>query len=667
VTTPERTTNGHSPAPRLPEGPVAPPQNLEAEQSVLGAVLLSDTALPALIIDERLHPEDFYREAHGIVFAAMLELHSGGEPVDALTLVEHLKHAGKLEEAGGRAAIDLLAASVPAVGHVRQYARIVRENAMLRRLLRASYEIQARVHAHDAPPRDLVDIAERTILEVAHEDSRKDFRSANDVLITELDKLEKLSQEGRSITGTPSGFEDLDNVTGGFQPGNLIILAARPAMGKCLAGSTLVYDPRDGSRRRIDELVAAHEAGEEIEVVSLNARYRLRPARVSAAIRSGVQPVFRLTTRLGRRVEATSSHPLLTLDGWREIRDLRPGDRIAVPRSLPSPLDRRTLPDHELVLLAALIADGNVTQSTPRFSHVRTRGLSRPQLAILAEGLDDAPLGDLAASDVWWDEIVSIEPLGEQETYDLTVPGDHNFVADDVIVHNSALMANFAENAALGTEKPVALFSLEMSESELAQRFIASQASIKGDDLRKGKVPASRWAKIMEASNRLAKSPLFIDDSSDLSVLDVRAKARRLLQQHGGLGLILIDYLQLMRGDGRTDNRVEQIGQISRGLKTLARELDCPVVALSQLNRGVEQRTDKRPVLSDLRESGSIEQDADLVMFIYRDEYYDRESEREGIADLIVSKHRNGGLATVELTFQKEYPRFMSYVGDDRY
>jgi len=411
VSIPERTTNGHTPPPRMPEGPVAPPQNLEAEQSVLGAVLLSDTALPALIIDERLHPEDFYREAHGIVFGAMLDLHNGGEPVDALTLVEHLKQAGHLEAAGGRAAIDLLAASVPAVGHVRQYARIVRENAMLRRLLRAAYEIQARVHSHDAPPRELVDIAERTILEVAHEDSRKDFRAVNDVLFAELEKLEKLSQEGKAITGTPSGFEDLDTVTGGFQPGNLVILAARPSMGK------------------------------------------------------------------------------------------------------------------------------------------------------------------------------------------------------------SALMANFAENAALGSQKAVALFSLEMSESELAQRFIASQASIKGDDLRKGKVPASRWAKIMEASNRLAKSPLFIDDSSDLSVLDVRAKARRLMQQHAdGLGLILIDYLQLMRGDGRTDNRVEQIGQISRGLKTLARELDCPVIALSQLNRGVEQRTDKRPVLSDLRESGCLTGDSRVFL-----------------------------------------------------
>jgi replicative DNA helicase len=453
--------NGHG---RSFDGPAAPPQNLEAEQSVLGAVLLSDTALPALIIDERLQAEDFYRESHGLIYRAMLELHGSGEPVDALTLVEHLKQAGQLDQVGGRATVDLLAGSVPAVGNVRQYARIVRENAMLRRLLRAAYEIQAKVHSHEAPPRELVDLAERTILEVAHEDSRKDFRSIEVVLDAETTKLAELSRQGKSITGTASGFEDLDVITGGFQPGNLIILAARPSMGK------------------------------------------------------------------------------------------------------------------------------------------------------------------------------------------------------------SALMANFCENAALEGNKAVALFSLEMSESELAQRFIASQASIKGDDLRKGNVPNSRWPKIMQASARLAASPLYIDDSSDLSVLDVRAKARRLVQQHAdGLGLIVIDYLQLMRAGGSVENRVEQIGQISRGLKTLARELEVPVIALSQLNRGVEQRTDKRPVLSDLRESGAIEQDADLVMFIYRDEYYDHESEREGIADVIISKHRNGALGTVELTFQKEFPRFMSYVGEDRY
>ena len=329
------------------QAPIAPPQNLEAEQSVLGAVLLSDTTLPGLIIDERLTPRDFYRSSHGRIYQAMLDLNTMGEPIDALTIVEHLKQAGDLESVGGAAAIEVLAGSVPAIGNVRQYARIVRENAMLRRLLHASYEIQERVHGHEALPRELVDQAERLILEVAHEDARKDFKDIESVLDEELDKLQKLSLEGTPVTGTPSGFEDLDAITGGFQPGNLIILAARPSMGK------------------------------------------------------------------------------------------------------------------------------------------------------------------------------------------------------------SALMANFCENAALNSNKAVALFSLEMSEGELAQRFIASQASIKGDDLRKGRVPQARWAKILGASARLSESKLFIDDSSELSVLDVRAKARRLLQQNpDGLGLIVIDYLQLMSAGG---------------------------------------------------------------------------------------------------------------------
>jgi replicative DNA helicase len=626
-----QVTNGHG----FAGAPVAPPQNLEAEQSVLGAVLLSDTALPALIIDERLNPEDFYRESHARIYQAMLDLHSQGEPVDALTLVEHLKQAGELEAVGGAAAIELLAGSVPAIGNLRQYARIVRENAMLRRLLHAAYDIQAKVHNHEALPRELVDMAERAILEVAHEDSRKDFRSIEQLLDSELDKLQKLSLEGNPLTGTPSGFEDLDAITGGFQPGNLIILAARPSMGKCLAGSTLIPDPLTGARTRIDELVARIECGEDAFVVALGPDLRFRPARVAAARRSGVQQVFRLTTELGRQLEATANHPLLTLTGWRRLDELAPGTRVAVPR-------RRTpaaaIPARERVLAGAGARSWLAAATTT------------------------------PVVDVWWDAIASIEPLGEQETYDLDVPGLRNFVANDIVVHNSALMANFAENAALHSNKAVALFSLEMSESELAQRFIASQASIKGDDLRKGRVPQSRWGKILQASARLAHSKLYIDDSSDLSVLDVRAKARRLAQQNAdGLGLILIDYLQLMRAGGTVENRVEQIGIISRGLKTLARELNVPVIALSQLNRGVEQRTDKRPVLSDLRESGAIEQDADLVMFVYRDDYYDPESEREGIADLIIAKHRNGALGTVELTFQKEFPRFMSYVPDDRY
>jgi replicative DNA helicase len=300
------------------------------------------------------------------------------------------------------------------------------------------------------------------MLEVAHDDSQADFRQVREILNEELQKMQLLSQQGTALTGTPSGFKDLDEITGGFQPGNLIIIAARPSMGK------------------------------------------------------------------------------------------------------------------------------------------------------------------------------------------------------------SALVTNIAENAAIDHERAVALFSLEMSETELAQRFVASQGRIFGDKLRKGRVPDSEWPRILEASQKLARAPLFVDDSSDIGILDIRAKARRLhAQTDGGLGLIIIDYLQLLRPEAGVENRVEQVGQMSRGLKILARELGVPVIALSQLSRAVEQRHDKKPILSDLRESGNIEQDADLVMFIYRDEYYNKEeSEEQGMADLLIAKHRNGGLGDVSLTFRKEYPKFLNYAGE---
>ncbi len=302
--------------------------------------------------------------------------------------------------------------------------------------------------------------------------------------------------------------------------------------------------------------------------------------------------------------------------------------------------------------------------------HARTRGLSRPQLQKIADWSGDEELEQYATSDVWWDEIVSIEPAGEEETFDLTVPLHHNFVADDLIVHNSALVTNIAENAAIDHGMPVALFSLEMSETELAQRFVASQGRIKGDELRKGRVPDGKWPKILQASAKLAAAPLYVDDSSDVGIIEIRAKARRLHQQQP-LGLIIIDYLQLMRPDGRVESRVQQVGEMSRGLKILARELNVPVIALSQLSRAVETRgqsiDSKRPLLSDLRESGSIEQDADLVAFIFREEYYDKDTERAGIADIIIAKHRNGAIGDVELTFAKEYPKFLNYTSPDRY
>ncbi len=768
------------------------------------------------------------------------------------------------------------------MGNALRYGRIVREHALLRRLLAKTYEIQTAVLNRSEQPNVLVELAERGILEVAHDDRTKDFRQVGEVLDVEIDKWQKLSREGISLTGTPSGFGDLDEITGGFQPGNLIILAARPSMGKCLKAGVLVADPDRGIPRPIEEVVADVQSGEEVFVTALGADLKLHRRRVIAGVRTGRQAVYRLRTRLGRRIDATANHPLLTIEGWRRLDELAPGARIAAPRVALAPELASRIPDHELVLLAALIADGNLTQSSPRFCfgrdsaiidevaeaaeaigarlsttagpatactaagrgkpnpvtellrvhgvwgkgsadkfvpeaifqaanrdiarflgvlyacdghiyasatlnqigyttiseqlardvqhlllrlginarirklkrevyegtevtarevlitgqegllefcrqvrvygktaklnkvldrlftvraktnvdtlplatwdlvagakgdlswrhlsvqagypdthnwHVGTRGLSRPRMAQLAEVLDDPSLHRLAVSDVWWDEVESIEPIGEDETYDLQVEGDANFVAGDLIVHNSALVTNIAENVALHRDRPqpVALFSLEMSEAELAQRFIASQATIKGDDLRKGRLKDERkWKRVLDTATRYDKAPLFVDDSSDIGILEIRAKARRLHQQtEGGLGLIIVDYQQQMRPDPTIDSRVQQVGEMSRGLKILARELGVPVIALSQLSRAVESRsaTDKRPMLSDLRESGQIEQDADLVMFIYRDEYYFPETtEHPGEAELIIAKHRNGGLGTVHVSFQSEFPRFL--------
>ena len=243
-------------------------------------------------------------------------------------------------------------------------------------------------------------------------------------------------------------------------------------------------------------------------------------------------------------------------------------------------------------------------------------------------------------------------------------PGNLIVLAARPSMGKSAAATNIAEYAAVEAGVPVALFSLEMSETELAHRFLASQARVSSDDLRKGRVRAEKWPKVLKAVEKLARAPIFVDDSSDMSVLELRAKSRRLAARHG-LGLVVVDYLQLMRPEGRPDSsRVEQIGQISRGLKILARELDVPVIAVSQLSRAVESRNPPVPMLSDLRESGSIEQDADVVMFIYRDEYYNKESERLGEADMIVAKHRNGPIGEVALTFLPKYPKFANLYRD---
>jgi replicative DNA helicase len=439
-----------------------PPHNEEAEASVLGAILLTEQALDGVLLEVGLRAHDFYRPRHGAIFQAMIRLKEKATPeaVDALTVAEELRRGGELDKAGGEAYLHSLPTVVPAVGAVLDYARIVKEHSLLRSVLKATREIQDDVAAHRGEARELIERAEAVLFKIGHDGGTSEMRSLEAILHDEIDKLEELSKTDVGLTGTPSGFTDLDSLTGGFQPGNLIVLAARPSMGK------------------------------------------------------------------------------------------------------------------------------------------------------------------------------------------------------------SAAATNIAEYAAVEAGVPVALFSLEMSETELAHRFLASQARVSSDDLRKGRVRAEKWPKVLQAVEKLARAPIFVDDSSDMSVLELRAKSRRLAARHG-LGLVVVDYLQLMRPEGRPDSsRVEQIGQISRGLKILARELNVPVIAVSQLSRAVESRNPPIPMLSDLRESGSIEQDSDVVMFIYRDEYYNRESERLGEADVIVAKHRNGPIGEVSLTFLPKYPKFANLYRD---
>jgi len=289
--------------------------------------------------------------------------------------------------------------------------------------------------------------------------------------------------------------------------------------------------------------------------------------------------------------------------------------------------------------------------------HPYRRRLRRETVARLAEGLDDDRLRWWASPDVEWDRIVSINPAGVVPVIDFTVPGLHNFVAADIYLHNTAFALGMATHIAQTTARPVLVFSLEMGHAELTQRILSSEAKVDSTKLRSGRLLDSDWAKIGRAIGRL-EVPLFLDDNPRVTVMEIRAKARRIKARHGGLALIVIDYLQLMTGAGFSENRQLEVSEISRNLKILARELEVPIVALSQLSRGLEARADKRPMLQDLRESGALEQDADVVMFLYRDEVYNAESADKGSAEVIIAKHRSGPIGVKRLVFLGQYTRF---------
>jgi replicative DNA helicase len=427
-----------------------PPHNLEAEESLLGAMLLSRDAVAAAI--ERCSAADFYKPSHARVFEAITTLYGQGEAVDAITVADELHRAGTLEDLGGTAVLLALQSNTPAISSAGRYARIVEEHALLRRLIGVANDISDLGYSLPEDVTQAVDQAESMVFEVAQRRTTDTVASLQELLGQSLDRLEELYGRGESITGVPTGYHDLDEQLAGLQPSNLVVVGARPSMGK------------------------------------------------------------------------------------------------------------------------------------------------------------------------------------------------------------TALALGFAANAAVqGT--PVLFFSLEMSHLEIAQRVLCAEARVDAARMRNGRLLDGDWPKISHAIGRIGNAPLHIDDNPNVTVMDIRARARR-MKAREGLGLVVVDYLQLMSGRLSAENRQVEISEISRGLKILARELEIPVVALSQLSRNLESRSDKRPMLADLRESGAIEQDADVVMFIYRDEVYNPDSADRGSAEVIIAKHRNGPTGSVELAFVANYARF---------
>lgn len=430
-----------------------PPQNLDAEELVLGAMMLSDVAIDAAT--EGLSARDFYRASHGRIFDTCVALHNDGKPVDVVTVANALDERGDLETIGGAARLQEIASLVPAVGNVRSYVEIVAETAALRNLTVVGEQISRLGWERPGPVRELVERAEQMMFDLSQGRTAGDFVPFPKAVDETVARLIELNEGGRDTVGIPTGFDHLDRMTSGLQPGNVIVVAGRPSMGK------------------------------------------------------------------------------------------------------------------------------------------------------------------------------------------------------------SALGIGLAANTALRQELPVAIFTLEMSRHEVIQRLLQSEALVESEKLRNGRMARDEWQRVMDMSARLARAPIHVDDNRLTNPMEIRSKCRRLKLRYPNLALVVVDYIQLMGSGGNAENRVQEVAQISRSLKILAGDLNVPVVALSQLSRALETRHDRRPILSDLRESGAIEQDADLVIGLYRDEVYNAEdTDQQGVAELILLKHRNGPIGTVRTAFVKRYARF---------
>jgi replicative DNA helicase len=713
-----------------------PPQNIEVEEAILGGILLDPEAISR--VAEKLIPEAFYIPTHTDIYKAALALNSQGKPTDLLTITDWLIDQNQLEKIGGQAKlIQLLERTVSAV-NIDSLAVLVMDKYIRRELIKAGTEVTQLGYAADRPLEIVLDESEQQILNLTQARPKQGLTPIKEIVATTYqdiqDRHDKLIPPGLT-----SDFSDLDGMTGGFQRSDLIIIAGRPSMGKCLA-----YDSQivlaDGSIKTIQELYHQQQA----EILTLNNNWQFSLTKPSAYVDDGIKPVFKVTTRLGRSIETTITHPYLTLEGWKKLAEIEVGNKIAVPYLIPI-FGKELLAEdrlknlgeesqaysknpHSIIptfifqlsqsqvqrFLCDLLNDDTWVSATTgdglwigysamseklvkqiqhlllRFgvvSIIQLRSIEpeypykfewrlnisdfRSSMAfvnnfgfpdeVYEEGMTTSENRTWEQLDhnsqIYWDEIVSIEYTGEKQVYDLTIPDTHNFVANDICVHNTAISLNIAYNMARLHKLPVLVFSLEMSKDQLVQRLIASEAGVDSNRLRAGRISPNEWDSVYKAVDRISELPIYIDDNASMMLMEMRSQARKLQAEHGGtLGLIMIDYLQLM--EGSSDNRVQEISKITRGLKGLARELQVPLIALSQLSRGVEARNNKRPMMSDLRESGSIEQDADLIIMLYRDAYYNPDTPDRDITELIITKHRNGPTGIVKLVFDPALTKF---------
>ena len=672
-----------------------PPHDESAEQSVLGAMLLSKDAIADVL--EVLQPGDFYKPCHQSIFDVILDLYGRGEPADAVTVAAELDRRGTLRRVGGAPYIHTLLSVVPTAANASYYGRIVAEKATLRRLVEAGTRVvqYGYAGAEGAEVAEVVDRAQAEIYDVNNRDRREDYVALADLLQPTMDELDELSSNGGLARGVPTGFFELDELTNGLHPGQMITVAARPGVGKALALNTSLPTPTGwttmGEVKVGDQLLGADG----------------HPTRVVAATEVLYnRPCYDVEFSDGTVITADEQHQWTTRRGALITAQLRVGDALptAAPVELPEIATQADDPytvgcwlagDRSVALngydtvvsrylrgslrqrramLRGLLQASHITGG-PGDSFTITAAWRLPENRTLAVDLLNT-LGYVVAPEwpggpihvVAGDRTVTaVRARASVAVRCVQVDNaDHLYLAGNGMVptHNSTLALDFMRSCSIQHRMASVIFSLEMSKSEIVMRLLSAEAKIKLASMRSGKMSDDDWTRLAKKMSDISEAPLYIDDSPNLTMMEIRAKARRLAQK-ADLKLIVVDYMQLMTSGKKVESRQQEVSEFSRTLKLLAKELDVPVVAISQLNRGPEQRTDKRPMVSDLRESGSIEQDSDVVMLLHRPDAFERDHPQAGEAEIIIGKHRAGPCRSITVASQLHMSKFANMARGD--